>query len=277
MDVKFYMAIIFEEPQEEVIEIWGKSGPNYQQEAIDKLRYLWKLDDPAWVEKRSSDWDLIKKHVFPDTPKKERKVYEEYFKSGVRREYIGGLTTMMLTPYTSESEFKKVLTSRLIGNDDRKRIYTSYIYMMTEYRVCDWYQEHMRIARETLLGDQYKIVKEEGYPGDYRVISPRPSYWVSKFIMKSIKNIKGNVSYSPIYHCLNYFISILEHAIDDRNENLEDLERLFSLVEKKLDSEELSGAAQAFAKEITEKKALILEAWEIGEQRIAAEMQVAQE
>lgn len=125
--VKFNMTL-YKEPQEEIIEIWGKSGPHAKQEAMNEIGYLWKLDDPAWVAKRNSDWELIKASEFPNTPKKERKVYEQYFKFGIRNEYFDGLNTMMLTPYTNASEFNQVLTSRLIGNHDRWSIYSEYIY-----------------------------------------------------------------------------------------------------------------------------------------------------
>lgn len=156
-------------------------------------------------------------------------------------------------------------------------VYILNIYIMTKYDVCDWYQEHMLIAREFLLGDQYKIVKEKDSAGDYCVISPTPSYWVVGFVGRSINDIKRNVSCSQNYHCLKYFISIFKYVIKDREKIWRYLEKLFVLAEKKLDSEELSGAAKAFAQEITENKALILEAWEIGEQKIAAGLEGGRE
>ena len=52
---------------------------------LEDFAYLWKLDDPDWVEQRESDWDDYVKPVFKDHPKEDVTLLENYFKFGEKK------------------------------------------------------------------------------------------------------------------------------------------------------------------------------------------------
>lgn len=212
---------------------------------------------------------LIRDSEFSDTPKKERKIYENYFKYGEKEGVLGGLTTVILTPYINSSEFKHLLTSRLLDSSFRAQVYSQYIYIMTSYEVCDWYEGHMKIAVDMLLGYQYKTIKENTSIRHEKILSPSPSSWVRNFsnsIMEGLRNDK----WVPSYACVDYFITILPHALKEKFRKKVKLDVLYELIDAGLQADRFSNETKLFAEEMNAKKTEILEAWEIGERKIEA-------
>ena len=44
-----------------------------QQEALSQFRYLWKLDDKAWVKERNEQWKYLAEHNFSRDSASEQK------------------------------------------------------------------------------------------------------------------------------------------------------------------------------------------------------------
>lgn len=260
----------FSEPPIEMLEPWGKSGPDAQKEALEGIKHLWKLDDPEWVEKRDQDWKLIQENVFADIPKKERKIYESYFKYGRKEEFFGGVTTVILTPYENAEEFELVYRSQLLDAVDRNSVFSHCIYIYEKYKELDWYETHVKIMMDSLLKDTYVIVEEITSPRHKKIISPHASSWVNSFISRTMKSFKGN-RWVPAYECMDYFISILPYALEDRDRIWKKLQKLFGQVSSGIENGEFTGRTRCFAEDINRRRSEILEAWEIGEQKIAAQ------
>jgi len=260
----------FAEPPTEMLEPWGKSGPDAQKEALEGIKHLWKLDDPEWVEKREQDWLLIRDSDFEDTPKKERKLYENYFKYGQKEGFLGGVTTVILTPYENVEEFDLVYRSQLLGSVDRNDVFTLCIYIYRKYESLDWYKSHVKIMMSTLLKSSYEIVQEQTNRTHIKDLSPEPSFWSGIYINRTSKALKTNDDWNPVYECLDYFISILAFVLEDRDRIFNKLQKLLDQVSKGLDSDSLSGEAKLFAEDVSRRKPEILEAWEIGERKIEA-------
>jgi hypothetical protein len=267
----------FSKPPVEILEPWGRSGPDAEKEALESIQHLWKLDDPEWVEKRDQDWKLIQENVFSDTPKKERKIYESYFKYGRKEEFFGGVTTIILTPYENVEKFELIYRSQLLDAGDRNSVFSRCIYIYEEYKELDWYEAHAKIMMDSLLKDTYVIVEEVTSPRHKQNLSPEPSSWVSNFVFKTFKAIRSNVEWIPAYECINYFISILPYADYEKFRKKMKFHDLLEVIDEGVENGSFTGRAKLFAEDMSSKKNKILEAWEIGEQKIAAGLEVIRE
>lgn len=261
----------FEEPPIEILEPWGKSGPDAEKEALEGIKHLWNLDDPEWVERREEDWKLIRDSDFEDIPKKERKIYENYFKYGKKEGFLGGVTTVILTPYENAEEFELIYRSQLLDAVDRNSVFSRCIYIYEKYKELDWYEAHAKVMMGSLLKDTYVIVEEVTSPRHKKNLSPEPSSWVSNFVFKTFKAIRSNVEWIPAYECINYFISILPYADYEKFRKKMKFHDLLEVIDEGVENGSFTGRAKLFAEEMNSKKKEVLEAWEIGERKIAAQ------
>jgi hypothetical protein len=263
----------FPEPEEIINIPHGIRGPDAKASALADLAHLWQLDNPAWVEQRQSDWLLLKKNIYTDTPKVELKVLEQYFKYGKTEEYISVNVSLMLTPYTNEVQLLQFFNSRLLGREDRESITSSLLlYLLSKYNICHWYESHMKLVVSALLGNTYRIIKEEGGRNRFENISPSPAYWCNDFVRKALKGVLTDTEWLPVYDCLDYFISILPYAIKEKFRKQMKLVELLATTNEALAEGQLHGRALIFAQALKAREQDILAAWDIGEQKIAAGM-----
>ena len=104
-----------------------------------------------------------------------------------------------------------------------------------------------------------------------------PGLWCESFInsLTIREHLSPQNEWIPLYDCVNYFISALPFALHEghRKDIKRKLPTLFDLVAESLEKNLLRGRALTFAREIKDREAEILQAWEIGEQKIAARQQ----
>ncbi len=256
----------FPEPVETII------SPNQTTEAqaLAELAYLWKLDDPAWVEQRERDWQLILDVGVSKFPKIEIKELESYFKYGKKEEYIPVTSFFFLTPYSSIESVRQLFYSSLLDEESRRSILQSYIYIYAEREICPWYEAHMSYAIAGLLGGAYQVIKEQTTPRRRLLISPSPTVWCNDFVLYAINSLTENAEWKPIYDCVNYFVTALPYATNESQRKYIEYLDLMKLVEESLEEASLTGRALDFAKELKSREADIKEAWGIGEQKLSA-------
>lgn len=237
------------------------------------LAYFWKLDDQKWAVQREADWLEYVKPVFKDYPKSEQKILEKYFKQGIKNEYYPAGDWLFLTPYGSKDDLLKLMNSSLLGGSEKQQAIALYVFRdFFRFKKCPWYRQHMEIFSEVYFSGEYTLIKEQR---DH--VSPPPSSWSEYFVEASIKAINDQSTWLPFYDCVNYFVSILPFAVRLHARVNIELEELMQLVNDTLIEGKLEGELLAFVQALKAQEKEIWQAWDIGEQKIAAGLEVIRE
>jgi hypothetical protein len=240
---------------------------------LDDLAYFWKLDDPSWVAQREADWLEYVKTTFKNYPKSEQKLLEKYFKQGIMNEYYPAGDWLFLTPYGSKDDLLTLMNSSLLDGTEKQGVTGLYMFRsFFRFSECPWYREHMEIFSEVYFSGEYTLIKEQRDN-----ISPPPSSWSKYFVGDSIEAINDQSTWRPFYDCVNYFVSILPFAVRLHARVNIELEELMQLVNDKLIEGKLEGELLAFVQALKAQEKEIWQAWDIGEQKIAAGLEVIRE
>ena len=86
----------------------------------------------------------------------------------------------------------------------------------------------------------------------------------------AIKSIENQAEWKPLFQCIHYFISALPYALKEKQRKRIYLTKMFNLLNENLAANQLSGQLLTFAQELKSREAEIQQAWDIGEQKIAA-------
>jgi hypothetical protein len=122
----------------------------------------------------------------------------------------------------------------------------------------------MQLVINGLIGDQYRIVKEQISTSHTKVISPDPTYWSRIYVRNVIKALSVGKEWVPFYECINYFVSILPFATKEDRKKIQ-VTKLLSLIDESLVDSQLSGRALVFAQELKAREQEILLAWDTSE------------
>lgn len=243
--------------------------PGTKEEALSDLAYLWKCDDPEWMAQREADWVMLERTSYGDYPKAEKRTIEEYFKYGRLKERLPGWSLVFLTPYNSTKSLVRFFNSKLLDAHDRRLVLSGYAFGFDQFESCYWYKSHLNLIVEEFLGGYCEIVESAGN-NHVDVISPSPSKWCRLFVSKSIESLQEERCWMPFYSCVNYFVTALPYAEDNKQRKQIVLDKLFCVLEEKLASTQLSGQLLCFAQELQGCEEMVREAWRVGEQNIAA-------
>ena len=239
---------------------------------LASLSYLWQVDNADWVAQREADWLAYVKSIFKDHPKAEIKLLEHYFKLGRMNEYYPESAWFFLTPYDSIETLQKIMNSSLLGPHERGNTISWYLTRFKRFSHCPWYQRYLTIFIEAYLSNGYVIVSEKR-----ETISPPPTYWCRNFVNKSIVAINEHQRWSPFYLCIDYFISTLPFAIELDFRAKMCLVELMHLVDEKLIQSDCEGELLTFLQTLKACEQEIWQAWDIGEQKIAAGIKAPRE
>lgn len=244
--------------------------PGTKEQALADLAYLWTCDDSEWMKQREADWQKLVAIAFDDYPKPEKRELERYFKYGKKSAYMPIEDLFFLTPYNSEESLLQFFNSRLLSDNDRASIYGNYIFDADRFSHCGFYRQHTSLFIDVILGDTFVEVIEKTSPHHSKRISPPPALWCTRFVRFATEAISAQVVWKPLYQCLNYFISILPYALDERDRKRIKLPELLRVVSESLAEGKLTGELLVFAQALKDREQDILQAWDIGEQKIAA-------
>ena len=235
---------------------------------LEDFSYLWKTDDTDWMAQREADWLSFVKPIFKDHPKEDQRLLEQYFKYGKKEKYYPETGWFFLTPYDSKASLLQLMNSSILDADGRAKI-IQYYPLRGFYRFshCPWYRQHMELFITAYYTGGYTILKERR-----QNISPPPTWWCRSFVRNSTDAVNEGISWRPFYDCVDYFVSILPFAylLDVRNEIK--LGELMQLVDDKLEHGEPAGELLAFVQALKGREQDIWQAWDVGEQKIAAGM-----
>jgi hypothetical protein len=236
------------------------------------LTYLWQVDDAGWLAQRKADWLTYIKPVFKDYPKSEQKLLEQYFTLGIKNEYYPESDWFFLTPYDSVGDFIKIINSSLLGPHERGNVLSGFVTKFKRFELCPWYKKYLLMYIEVYLCSGFVIVEEKE-----ETISPMPTFWTFQFVKDSLSSIKENKNWSPLYFCVDYFVSILPFAFRAKRRERIGLTQLMQLVDEKLEQGDLTGDLLNFVTALKAREQDIFAAWDIGEQKIAAGMKAPRE
>lgn len=244
--------------------------PGTEEQALADLAYLWKCDDPDWVTQRESDWLRLIETAFDDYPKVEKNALERYFKYGEKSVYIPVGDFFFLTPYDSKESLLQLFNSSLLNSDDRSLMLSVASLGSTQFENCHWYELHTSLVIETILGPSYREVSDRFSVGDAVVISPSPTLWCSNFVSLAIESLLAQSEWKPFYCCVNYFVTALPYALKEKYRKIIKLPKLLQLAADSLVESALTGRLLMFAQELKDREQEIMQAWEVGEQELAA-------
>ena len=151
---------------------------------------------------------------------------------------------------------------------DRQVCYLEYLFDSSEFELMPWYRSQMQVFIEEFLQGGFVKIIEKTSKRRSREVSPSPSWWSQSFAGYSVRAIQEKALWRPLYKCIPYLISALPFASDADHHREMRWNKLWSLVEKNLDNQDLPEELQAFIAELNTKKEAIMQAWELGEQRL---------
>ncbi|MBK8187888.1 MAG: hypothetical protein IPK77_11975 [Cellvibrio sp.] len=237
-----------------------------KQKALEKLSYLWKLDDEDWVAQRKKDYTtLIGSAPLNDYPAREKKIIKFYFLQGKIDSYYPPDLLLFLTPYTNKDQAKEVFYSGIFDLSGMQRTMTQYLGTATEFvDVVPWVRDHIKNFVNGVLGDTYQEItwKFEG-SGNINVISPEPGFWCRGYIRSCINLFVGGVKFHGHVECLDYFVSILKHSDKPNFRNTENLHKMLTSAESAKDNPSLSLEVQDFARKVCLRRQEIINAWNV--------------
>ena len=239
-----------------------------RKSSLDALSYLWKVDDPEWVEQRELDWKALRELLKKDGCKKdELALLEGYFKSGEAKDYIPTITLFFYAPYKTKDDLKLLLGSALFPASERKKILRDYLFALYQYRNLSWYDSHKECFAKTFYAGKYEKIID--YNGKFEVeISPEPSYWTNFYVNQSVKALNENTIYAPCFDCVIYFKSILPYAKKQKFRKTTKINELLSLIDegKAGSLSGLNDNASEFLERLIASEDEIVSAWQAGEE-----------
>jgi hypothetical protein len=130
----------------------------------------------------------------------------------------------------------------------------------------------MMMYIEVYLSDVFTVVTEKD-----QKLSPSPTSWCFDFVRESITAINKSGSWSPFYFCVDYFVSILPFAFRATKRPRIKLMELMKLVDEQLEQDDLNVNLLNFLTTLKNREKDIWQAWDIGEQKIAAGIKAPRE
>jgi len=240
---------------------------------LEDFSYLWKTDDADWMAQREADWLTFVKPVFKDYPKTDRKLLEQYFKYGKKEKYYPATDWFFLTPYDSKASLLKFMNSSPLDAREHGQIIQFYpLKDFFRFSHCPWYRQHMELFIDAYYSGGYIILREQR-----KNISPSPTSWCNSFVRDSIDSVNEGITWRRFYHCVDYFVSILPFAYRLKRRGQIKLNELMQLVDNKLASGGLEGELLTFVQSLKAREQAIWQAWDIGDQKIAAGMEAPRE
>ncbi|MCE2572815.1 hypothetical protein [Motilimonas eburnea] len=257
-------------------EIWitpdRRTGPEVRTQAITAFGF-WHLDDPEWLAQRERDWQRLAKVCFDDTPKAERKLYQQYFMYGEEFGYIDPITLTLLTPFSSKDEFLALFNSPLLDDDERARVISRFVFSCRKGELeLPWYQSHCDIIISAFFSGGYQLIKSQTYADQVKRISPFPYDWCTGFLYRIELLLEGEITWIPVLTRYNYFLSALSFVTEvDKRKRVEKLlASTLELVEEELALGNLTGQALKVAQQYIARQDDITQAWQLGAQRAEA-------
>lgn len=234
-----------------------------RKDHLEKIRYLWKLDDKEWMRERKEQWRFLVEGNLNDFSAKEKKQLKDLFVNAKKDRYISGPVAYLFTPYCSPETASEAFWSDLLGSQtERMMTLSSYLGTATEYgQGLPWLRQHLRDFVEGVLGHQHRMIEAEIGGGDKKDISPEPTKWCFSFTKNVTDLLTGVNDYHGCVEAVDYFVSALRYATKEMYRELIDLEGFLSLVDKSIEESSASDLALKTARKVKAESQRIRENW----------------
>ncbi len=185
------------------------------KKSAERLRHLWHLDDPDWLQARKEQAEVLAKRGFSRNSAKDNKTYLRYFVSGEYTDYVDDTSVMLLTPFDSKEAARLVFESGLFLPSGREKLLRRFAFSAHSLgEGMPWLRDHLKHFSEGVMGSSYEVIEEVENNRRSRTISPDPSYWCRTFLSATRKNLTERRGYRGYEFFLPYFVSALPHVTD---------------------------------------------------------------
>ncbi len=186
------------------------------QEFIDSVLKLWKLDDSAWLKQRRSEWEFLAVDAFSKASKRELAIFKKFYLKGIKDGYIEANTAFLLCPFTTPEEAKLVFYSSLFGPREREKILVRFVFfVMPDARSMPWGVSCVKSFCGGVLGKEYHVIHSTDMLGA-QIASPSPGFFCDRYCYFAVKLMKGQGSYHGCLECFDYFLSALRSGVIPR-------------------------------------------------------------
>ncbi|WP_416398396.1 hypothetical protein [Allohahella sp. A8] len=233
--------------------IWGA-----KRDKLEKIRYLWKLDDPEWMRQRKADWKYIAANNLAGVSAKEKADWKRYFVLGEKEHYIGYLSAYFLTPFSSPESAHEVFWSDILDSTGRAMVETGYLDWAAEKgQGLPWLRSHLQSFVEGVLGQGYPLIRKDT-PSSQSHHATLISRW---FISRTKDLMSGELEYCAVAEAVDYHVSAFTFADPAELTATCDLEHYICLAKSVLKSETGRQCAYECAEQIVAKEDTIRANW----------------
>ena len=237
--------------------------------ALESIKYLWKTDDPEWVQQRKKEWRILQSSSYGDDSREDVKMYARYYVYGELDygRYISGTYKYIFAPHTTPAEVKDVLFSGLIDYQSQSGILSLSHILSIYFKLINipWARRYIQNLMEGALGPEYHVIEViDGCSNKMRIASREPTYQVLLYLNAAIEFLEEGDSYDPVIDCYRYFMSSLIHSDNfehrARIQDSEKFEILFEVSEERIENPDDSESFK-FAERILEDRDKLLQLW----------------
>ncbi|WP_144401649.1 hypothetical protein [Isoalcanivorax pacificus] len=232
------------------------------KEACARIRYLWRTDDPAWMEQRKADFRVLSKAVWSGASAKEKAQIKRYFLKGEIDSYMPPRTKFISTPYDSPDICKWHFDSECFSAMGRLAVLGGFIGCYDSfYRGVFWFEQHsesfingVMCHWDDFLSGNYpeKIHREWSHV-----------MWCRTFISLSIDFLKGDRDSALICRLFDFFIRAFETPPNMKWESKRvTVPAMFSVIDE-IPLSDMSPDARQLAELMGHRKDDILRLWNL--------------
>jgi hypothetical protein len=244
------------------------------------IKYLWKTDDPDWLEQRENEWRMLVEDGYcADLSVKETKQWQDFYISGGepadgKDAFTDSISGFFMMPFTTVDEVQAAYNIDRHPHS-RQRILCGYMSYACQWgQRMPWLRERIKLFIDGVFGQEYKVIEAKDSRGDSQVISPDPTSFSTYFPIQVMKYFKRGQAYDDAVDRIPYLLSVLPHAVNPelrkqmwhRRKKRMELDMMFEEAERVLaDEAEQRPLAKQLAKDLLELKDEIWTLWKLNE------------
>ncbi|WP_415895798.1 hypothetical protein ACMXYQ_05070 [Neptuniibacter sp. PT34_22] len=205
---------------------------------LKDFKYLWKLDDPAWLKERTAEWRGIERYYKEGNrrSRKELKDYKGIFLKGELFNYTPPIVLWALVPIKTSADAKNLMYSKLFNDVERGDLFNGSIFSFFDVYPAPWLNRTFDCFCEGVLGKEYRdmggVVDIHGQP---IVTGQSPSFLVNSFFVRLSLYFDGELDLDILKGgilMLDYVLSALDVSERDIHIGEEVYNRFFDSLDR---------------------------------------------
>ncbi|WP_415893765.1 hypothetical protein ACMXYN_05000 [Neptuniibacter sp. PT8_73] len=201
------------------------------------FEYLWKIEDPAWLDERTAEWKGIERYYKEGNriSRKELKDYKGIFLKGELYNYIPPVVLWALVPILTPADAEKLMYSKLFNDVDRGGLLSGSIFSLCDFYPAPWLNKTFDCFCEGVLGKEYRNIDVVGINGDPLVVDQSPSFLVKTFFFRLSLYFDGKLDLDILQggiFMLDYVLSALDVSERDIHIGEKEYNRFFDALDR---------------------------------------------